>query len=352
MSIADLYKDPTLSGAFSGKETFYRALKERDASTKRSKVEKVLRSSDTYTLHKPIRKPSKYRRVYTKGINYLFQIDLCDMSKHASDNSGYKWIITCIDTFSKKLWAFKIKDKTAASVLKALKPLIEKEKPQKIETDGGTEFKNRQFKKLLTKHKITTYTLKTPRKNSIVERVNRTLKTRMYRAFSSRGSHKWIDILSSLVAGYNNSYHRSIKMKPIEVTKQNEATVRATLFPPQNPPKPTKLKVGDTVRVTAKKSTFQKGYEQGWSHEVFEISGIKRTNPITFSIKDIGGKELPRSFYSSEIQIVDKSDNIWRVERVVKKRKTRSKVQYLVKWKGYSDAYNSWVDHKDLFSLG
>eukprot|EP00116_Pleurobrachia_bachei_P005894 sb/3466156/ len=352
MSITDLYKDPNLSGAFSGRETFYRSLKERDARTKRSKVEKALRSSDTYTLHKPTRKPSKYRRVYTKGINYLFQIDLCDMSAHASQNSGYNWIITCIDTFSKKLWAFKIKNKTGASVLKALKPLIEREKPQKIETDGGREFKNKAFAALLAKHGITTYTLTTPRKNSIVERANRTLKTRMYRAFSSRGSYKWIDILPKLIAAYNNSHHRAIKLKPSQVTRQNEATVRATLFPPQTPPKPTKLKVGDTVRVTAKKSTFQKGYEQGWSHEVFEISGIKRTNPITFAIKDIGGKVLPRSFYSSEIQIIDKSDNIWRVERVIKKRTQRNRVQYLVKWKGYSQNFNSWVNHRDLFSLG
>eukprot|EP00116_Pleurobrachia_bachei_P005918 sb/3466180/ len=352
MTITELYKDPNLSGAFAGRETFYRSLKERNPNTKRGKVNKELRSSDVYTLHKPVQKPRNYRRVFTKGINYLFQIDLCDMSKHVKDNNGFKWIITCIDTFSKKLWAFKIKNKTGASVLKALKPLIEKEKPKKIETDGGGEFKNAGFQSLLKKHGIKTYTIKSPRKCSIVERVNRTLKTRMYRAFTSRGSHRWVDILAQLVAAYNKSYHRSIRMKPIDVNSRNEASVRATLFPKQSPPKPTKLKLSDTVRITAKKSTFQKGYEQGWSHEVFEISAIKRTKPITFSVKNIGGATLPRSFYSSEIQLVDKSDNIWRVDSVIKKRKYRGKVEYLVKWKGYPETYNSWVQHRDLFSLG
>eukprot|EP00116_Pleurobrachia_bachei_P011713 sb/3471975/ len=174
----------------------------------------------------------------------------------------------------------------------------------------------------------------------------------MYKAFTSRGSHRWIDILDKLVLAYNRSFHRAIKMSPLEVTKNNEAAVRATLFPKLAPPLPPKLKVGDTVRVTAKKSTFQKGYEQGWSHEIFTVSSIKATTPVTFSIKNIGGQVIPRSFYSSEIQLVDKSNNIWRVDRVIKKRKYRNKVQYLVKWKGYQDIFNSWVDHKDLFSLG
>eukprot|EP00116_Pleurobrachia_bachei_P005917 sb/3466179/ len=350
-NLAKLYVDPAFSGAYTGQNAFFKAAKEKDSTTKRGDVAKVLKASDSYTLHKPVRKPAKFRRIHTKSINYQFQIDLVDMSAYAKENNGYKWIITCIDTFSKKLWTFKLKNKSGVTVLKALKPLIEKEKPQKIETDDGGEFKNGQFLTLLAKHKIDGFTVSSDRKCAIVERVNRTLKTRMFRAFTARGSHRWIDILDKLVAGYNDTYHRSIKMKPNEVNKSNEMKVRRTLFPkPAPPPKP-RYRIGQIVRITRKKSVFQKGYEQSWSHEVFEIAAIKATNPPTYTIKDIGGQVIGGSFYDSELQVVDKSNDIWPVERVIRKRTHRNKVQYLVKWSGYPDIFNSWVEHQDLFKL-
>ena len=350
-NLAKLYVDPAFSGAYTGQNAFFKAAKERDSTTKRSAVKKVLKASHSYTLHKPVRKPTKYRRIYSKSINYQFQIDLVDMSAYAKQNNGYKWIITCIDTFSKKLWALKLKNKTAAAVLKALKPLIEREKPQKIETDDGGEFKNRKFQALLAKHKIDLFTVSSDRKCAIVERVNRTLKTRMFRAFTARGSHRWVDILDKLVDGYNDSYHRSIKMKPNEVNQSNESKVRRTLFPKLPRAAKPRYKVGQTVRITRKKNVFQKGYEQSWSYEVFEIAAIKATNPPTYAIKDIGGQVIGGSFYESELQVVDTSNNIWPVERVIRKRTRRNKVQYFVKWSGYPDIYNSWVEHQDLFQL-
>ena len=173
----------------------------------------------------------------------------------------------------------------------------------------------------------------------------------MYRAFTSQGSHRWVDILDKLVAGYNNTYHRSIKMKPKNVNSANEARVRRNLFPALPPPQPAKYKVGETVRITRKKSAFQKGYEQSWSHEVFKVKSIKATNPVTYQLEDFNGVVKKGSFYSAEIQSVDKSNNIWQVDSVVRQRTVRGRKQYLVKWKGYPDSFNSWVDHKDLFKL-
>ena len=343
------YNDPKFDAAFTGKQSFFDAVRAKHPTVKKSAVEKYLKSDDTYTLHKPVQKPKRYRRVYTKGISYLYNIDLVDMSAYESSNKGYKWIIMVIDTFSKKLWAFKTKNKGGKTITDAVRALLTKNRPQKIETDKGTEFKNTHFLSLLRRLRIKTYSIESDRKCSIVERSNRTIKTRMWRAFTSQGSHVWYNILDDLIHGYNNSVHRSIKMKPVDVNPTNEAEVRRNLFPPEPAKKRASFKIGDSVRITRKKSTFQKGYEQTHSWEVFNISEIKDTNPVTYGIKDYNSDYIKGSFYESELLKVDKSSNIYPIERIVRRRTIRGRTQYLVKYLGYSDIFNDWIDQADLF---
>ena len=90
MDLKRLYTDPKFSGAFSGKQRFLKALKSQDRRIKKSDVEKTLRSIDSYGLHRPLKRPKIFRRIYTKAINYLFQIDLIDMTKYENENDGYR----------------------------------------------------------------------------------------------------------------------------------------------------------------------------------------------------------------------------------------------------------------------
>ena len=186
----------------------------------------------------------------------------------------------------------------------------------------------------------------------IVLGFNRTLKTRMWRYFSAKGTYRWIDIVDDLVKGYNNSKHRSIGMTPNQVNLSNEADVRQTLFPPtQQVQQKQKFALGDTVRVTRKKGVFEKGYQMTYGFEVFQIAQIKDTYPITYGIKDYNNLTIKGSFYENEIQHVDKSDNIWSVERIVQSRTRRGRKEYLVKWSGYPVSANTWIPHQDLFRL-
>lgn len=357
MDLKQLYTDPKFSASYAGKARFTKALKHEYGSSviKQAQVDKTLKKIDSYTLHKPTKRTKLYRRIYSKGIGYLYQIDLVDMQKFSRKNDGFNWLITCIDTFSKKAWVFSLKNKTGILVTNALKELLEKNKPQKIEIDRGTEFYNRNFLKLLRDNNIKWYStyasIKT--KNSIVERFNRTLKTRMYRAFTARGSHRWVDIVQDLVKGYNESEHRSIGMPPNAVNKRNEKVVRKILFPKKTKKiQKAEFKIDDTVRITRKKATFQKGYEQTYSFEVFKIAEIKKTYPLTYGLQDYKGEEIKGGFYTNEIQLVDKSDNIWPIEKIVRKRKKRNgTVEYLVKFKGYSDDANTWIPHTELYDL-
>lgn len=354
MDLKELYRDPTFSGSLSGVKRFYDAVKEQFPAASRKDVLQSLKANDTYTLHKPVKKPSVYRRIYTKGIGYLYDIDLVDMSKFKDDNDGYKFLLTAIDTFSKKAWVFKLKNKTAKAILEVMKPFLEKQRPQKMTFDQGSEFVNRLFLNLLKKLDIKHYHVYSDRKGAIIERFNRTFKNKMYRYFTSRGSHRYVDILQDLVDGYNSSKHRSIKMRPNDVTKANEHIVRRNLFPKikkKKIHKRSKIKVGDSVRITRKRTTFQRGFDQTYSYEVLKVSEVQDTYPVTYKLVDYKNEPILGSFYKAEVQLVDKSNDIWHVEEIVNTRKRRGNTEYFVKWVGYPTEANSWITQQDLFQV-
>ena len=355
MDLNELYNDPKFDGSFSGKKRFTEAVKDLYPNVKNSDIEKALVKNDPYTLHKPTRLPKLYRRIYTKYIGYLYQIDLVDMQAYSQENDGFCWLITVIDTFSKKAWVYPTKRKTATEISNSLKNIIEVNKPSKIEFDRGTEFYNAKFLKLLRDNGVKWYSsYGTPKtKNAIIERFNRTLKTRMFRVFTKQGSHRWIDMYQNLVDGYNNSKHRSIGMAPNKVTKRNERIVRKTLYPTiikKAKYKTAYFKIGDSVRITRKKTTFQKGYEQTYSYEIFEVCRVNiRTYPVTYELRDYKGEQLKGAFYKEELQAVDKSDGIYPVEKIVSKRTVRGRSEYLVKFLGYPEQY--WISQSNLFDI-
>jgi L-rhamnose mutarotase len=277
-----------------------------------------------------------------------------DLSAFRKENDGFRYIITIIDTFSKKAWAFKLKRKTGKAIFDVMKPFFQSRKPQKIQFDQGTEFYNKLFLGLLKKHKIEHYSVYSEVKASIVERFNRTLRHLMVRHFNSSGSHRWVDVLQDLIHGYNESKHRSIGFAPNDVNESNESMVRKNLFPEvkkQKKHQKAHFKVGDTVRITRKKNLFEKGWDISWSWEVFTVSEIKNTYPKTYGLTDFSGQSIKGSFYKNELQLVDKSDNIWPIEKVVRTRKKNGQTEYFVKFLGYPDSANTWIPHSELFAV-
>ena len=103
--------------------------------------------------------------------------------------------------------------------------------------------------------------------------------------------------------------------------------------------------MGDEVRITKKKKTFEKGYTSRWTEEIFTIKEIRDTNPITYIIEDLQGGEVKGTFYEPELQ--KSKQQIYRIENVIKEENGRS----LVKWKGYDKKFNSWVNNEDLIDL-
>ena len=146
------------------------------------------------------------------------------------ENDGVNYLLVVIDVFSKYVWVRPMKNKTARSLLEAFDSILsEGRKPEKLRTDKGTEFVNESFRQYLKKKGIQFYTANNEPKASVVERVNRTLKSKLYRYFTAV-SLRYIDVLQDLVDSYNNTYHRSIGRAPATVSLLNVGTVRRKLY--------------------------------------------------------------------------------------------------------------------------
>ena len=243
-----------------------------------------------------------------------------------------------------------IKDKTGKTLVIAFKSVLKSVRcPKSLQTDKGTEFKNKEFQNFLKTKKIHFFTTENPEtKASIVERFQRTLKTRMWKYFTHHCTLRYVDILPKLVHGYNHAYHRSIKCAPVSVTLKNEPQVSENLYGKSNSKKvKPKFKVNDFVRINKTKRTFDKGYLPNWTQELFQILAVVKTQtPITYKIKDLEGELVKGTFYSHELQRVEK-DQIYEIDFVLdhRKRKVGKKwvKQIKVHWKGYPSKFDSWI---------
>ena len=161
-------------------------------------------------------------------------------------------------------------------------------------------------------------------KSVIAERFIRTLKNKIYKHMAAISENVYYDARDDIVNKYSNTVHRTIKIKPIDVTKDP------------------KFKVGDHVRISKYKNIFAKGYTPNWSEEIFIISKINNTVPWTYVISDMNDEDITGSFYEKELQSTNQQ--IFRIEKIIKRKGNK----LYAKWKGYDDSLNSWVNKKDI----
>ena len=354
-TLSSTYLDPSQPASFGGLDAVYRAVKEKGKNKiSRKQVRDWLSQQDVYTLHKPAWRRYKRSRVIVPGIDAQFQADLVDVQNLSRYNKGYKYLLTCIDIFSKYAWVVPLKTKQGQELVKAFQMILSSgRKPNKLQTDQGTEFLNRVFQKFLRDNNIDFFTVNSGLKASVVERFNRTFKNKMYKYFTAKNTLTYINVLPQLVSSYNNTYHRSIKMKPSQVTKKNEAKVWDTLYGDDvQKPVRYKFKVGDRVRISKVKRMFEKSYLPNFTEEIFTVyKRMTRQVPV-YKLKDDAGEILDGTFYEPELQKIIKNDDVYRVEKILRKRKRKGVVEYLVRWKGYKDPkFDSWVQERDILKL-
>ena len=178
---------------------------------------------------------------------------------------------------------------------------------------------------------------------SVVERWNRTLKTKMFRYFTAKNTLTYIDVLPALVKTYNHSFHRSIQEKPVNVTAKNEHEIWYRLYGTKKGTqvKKPKCQVGDKVRLNKTFRPFKKGYLPWWTEEVFLVQQIYTTQPVvTYKLTEWNWTPIKVTFYEEDVQkVVVPDDALFRIDKVLK----RKGKQVFVSWKGWPKEYNSWV---------
>ena len=198
----------------------------------------------------------------------------------------------------------------------------------------GSEFYNNKFKKFLKENDIEMYSTFNEGKSVVAERFIKTLKNKIYKRMTTIG---YFNDLDDIVKKYNNTVHSSIKIKPKEVADDSFVE-----YAEETNKKSPKFKVGDNVRISKYKNIFAKGYTANWSEEVFVVNKVKNTVPWTYLINDLNGENIKGSFYEKELQKTDQKES--RIEKVIKKKGNK----LYVKWKGYNNSFNSWIDKKDI----
>ena len=351
------YFNPQHPGAFAGPQKVRRILNKHNFYPTLKSVKAWLQDQDAYSLLRPTRYRFKRQRVVTSGIDDLWDADLADVSNLAPHNDSLKYWLVVIDVFSRKLWVVPVQSKHHTHMVQAFKTIFAAtaRRPKHLRTDKGTEFTNRAVKKLMNDEHIDAYTTKNETKANYAERAIRTLKGLVYRYFHHRQTYKYTNILQQLVDNYNQRPHRSLNgLSPDEITKDNEAQVWKQMYVDTSQLGSKRKKfgfnVGDQVRISYLKYTFQRDYQQKWTEEIFRVTHRLRQQVFNlYQLKDLLDESIDGYFYEVELQRVTKNaESAFRIEKVLKQRRRQGRQELYVKWLGWPAKFNSWVKETDI----
>ena len=202
----------------------------------------------------------------------IWGIDLADMQLITKYNKGIRYLLCAIDLLSKYAFVVPLKDKKGTDIANAFKSILNysKNKSNKIWVDQSSEFYESHFKKYLKDNNIEIYSTHNERKS--VETFVTTLKNKIYNHITAISKNVCFDVLDDIVDEYNNTYHRTIKMKPTDVKNDSFAE-----YIEESNKKDPKFKAGNHIRISKYKNIFPKRYAPNWSEESFAVKKIKNT---------------------------------------------------------------------------
>ena len=297
-------------------------------------------------LNKPVINKFERKKIIVNHIDEIHSCDLVDMVKYSRMNKGYKYIFTNIDIFSKYAWSFPIKSKKISDIKPCFEKIFKERKPKYIWSDQESSFFSKEMLKFFEDNNVKIYYTYSNLKAVVIERFNRSLRELMMKEFVKNNNTVYYNILPELIKKYNNRYHRTIKMRPIDVNKSNEKHIKDSIYKYNITNKKPKFKINDIVRISLKRrELFDKASGNiKWSEELFKIFKINKSNVINYQLKDMNDEIIKGIFYEKELQLTKNTTGEYIIEKILK---TKGNQMY-VKWRNYDSSFNSWVNKYDI----
>ena len=297
-------------------------------------------------LNKHVINKFERKKVIINHIDEIHSCDLVDMTTYTKINKIHKYIFTNIDIFSKYAWAFPIKSKKIQDIKPCFQKIFKERKPSYIWSNQESAFFSKETQKFFEDNNVKIYYTYSNLKAVFIERFNRSLRELMMKSFVKNNNTIWYNILPNLIKTYNNRYHHTIKMKPLDVNKSNEKHIKDAIYNYNITNKIPKFKINDIVRISLKRrQLFDKPSGNiKWSEELFKIHSIHKSNVITYQLKDMNDEIIKGIFYEKELQKTKNTTGEYIIEKILKTKGN----QIYVKWRGYSNNFNSWIDKNSV----
>jgi transposase InsO family protein len=350
--LSSVYGTPGQEGAFSSVEKLFHILKKNGyLDITRNQVKQWLDKTYTHTIHRFRKLKYKRNPTIAKYVDHIWQGDLLFLPELVTFNDRKTCILICVDVISRFAWGEPMMNKSGLQTAKAFDKILKRakpRKPEKLHTDKGREFFNKDFKKLLKEKDIVLYSTESDMKAAIAERCIKEIKKLVYRYLTHNQTNRFIDVLPKIFETYNKTFHSSIGMEPVNVTVSTQGTAMHNLYShlwSTDREKIAKFKVGDSVRLSLTKSAFTKGYKGFWTTEVFKIDAIKLFHPETqYRLMDVNGDLVDGLFYEAELQLaLPETIRFTNIHKVLRKKLIKGRQWALVNWEGEDPKMTRWV---------
>ena len=231
----NLYYNSESPVGYSNADRIWKYIKQTgDRDLSKKDIKKWLSSQDTYTLHRPARKKFLRPKVISFYQNFQWDSDTANMVKFEKKNNGYKYFAVFIDIFTRYLYTEPLKSLQGDEMVEAMKSTFAKAKaqPLNMRTDKGSEYKNRYVKKFLKDSGVNHIFTNFETNANYTERVIKTIKLKIFKYLTYKEGESWVSELEKITKGYNKSFHRSLKMSPLEALDADSYKVWQNVYQP------------------------------------------------------------------------------------------------------------------------
>lgn len=344
-----------LPHSFGGKYLSYAHYSDRS----KKNIDQAFAKNDIYSRFLPYKKPREYNPVYVYRKRQLFQADTVKFTNsHMKKATGKTNLLVIIDAFTKMIWLKPLKNATKEVVGDYLNELFTMiEPPEQFQTDAGKEFVNQTVKDVLGRHNVEHLVARGQVKACIAERVNLTIQRIIYQRCAKLNTNDWASdrVLEVARKIYLNRKHKTIKMTPLEAElPENQQELRETFYKryieAESKRKKPRYKVGDTVRISNTRVSFQRGYHTNFTEEVWKVARVLSNEPQPrYIVEDLNGEELNCVLNENELVAYQPDDDqLYVVDEILRERTRKGKKEYFVSWRNYPPKFNSWIPAENM----